>query len=435
MSSRTTSLGPHADLNHGPRRSARILTGLIFSFLIIITVWMNLAALDISVRASGSVIPSSRIQQVQSLEGGIIRELLVREGEQVTAGQLLAKLDTVDYDAQLREQLQNYWGMLATLARLDAEMHGREPVFPADVSAQAPELVAREQALWRSRQAAREASIATAEDVIEQRSKQLAEARSQLASLKDRKQITLAQLEIETSLYQQDAGSRGEYLSAQAEDARMKGEIDTMHLTISRLEAAVAEARASKRQVAAEFLAEVGQQYSELKTRVDALKETLPSSQDRLLRRNLHAPRSGIINRLLITTIGGVVKPGESIMEIVPVSGSLLISTRVKPSDIGFIKPGQKAKIRVSAYDSSVFGAVEGEVVRVGADTIFDERKQPYFEVQLKARKNYLESAEQRLPITPGMAVDVSIKTGKRTVMEYLLKPIVKNFQTALQER
>ncbi len=435
MNNRTTSLSRHADLNHGPRKSALILTGLIFAFLIIITAWMNLAALDISVRATGSVVPSSRIQQVQSLEGGIIRELLVQEGQQVTAGQLLAKLDSVDYDAQLREQLQNYWGMLATLTRLDAEMQGREPVFPADVSAQAPELVQRERALWASRQTAREARIATAEDVIEQREKQLAEARSQLASLRSRKQITLAQLEIESSLYEQDAGSRSEYLNAQAEDTRMNGEIETMRLTVARLEAAVAEAHASKRQVAAEFLAEVGQQYSELKTKVEALKETLPSSKERLLRRNLHAPRDGIVNRLLVTTIGGVVKPGESIMEIVPVSGNLMISTRVKPSDIGFIKAGQKATIRISAYDSSVFGAIDGEVIRIGADTIFDERKQPYFEVQLKADKHYLENGDQQLPITPGMAVDVSIKTGKRTVMEYLLKPIVKNFQTALQER
>ena len=359
----------------------------------------------------------------------------MQEGQKVSQGQLLARLDTIDYDAALRERLRNYWGMLATLTRLDAEMQDREPLFPPDVAAQAPELVAREKALWASRRAAREAAIATADDVIRQREKQLAEARSQLASLRARKQITFAQLEIERDLYEHDAGSRAEYLNAQSEDARMQGEIDTTRLTVARLEAAVREARASKKQVEAEFLAEVGQQYSELKTKVEALRETLPSSKDKLLRRQLHAPSDGIVNRLLVTTIGGVVKPGESIMEIVPVSGSLLISIRVKPSDIGFIRPGQPAKIRVSAYDSSVFGALEGEVVRVGADTIFDEKKQPYFEVQLKARRNYLESGDQRLPITPGMAVDVSIRTGKRTVMEYLLKPIVKNFQTALQER
>ncbi len=435
MSTRQTSLSRHADLDHGPRRAAMILTGLICAFLVILTAWMNLASLDISVRASGSVIPSSRIQQVQSLEGGIVRELLVREGQPVRKGELLARLDTVDYDAQLRERLQNYWGMLATLTRLDAEMQGVEPSFPADLRAQAPELVAREKALWQSRQTARRARLATAGDVIEQREKQLAEARAQLASLRNRKQITLARLEIETDLYEQDAGSKAEYLNARAEDTRMQGEIDATRLAIARLEAAVEEARAAREQVEAEFLAEVGQQYSELKTKVEALKETLPSSKDKLLRRNLHAPRDGIVNRLLVTTIGGVVKPGETIMEIVPVSGSLLISTRVKPSDIGFIKVGQPARIRVSAYDSSVFGALDGEVVRVGADTVFDERKQPYFDVQLKARKNYLEAGDQRLPITPGMAVDVSIRTGKRTVMEYLLKPIVKNFQTALQER
>ncbi len=435
MSTPTASLSRHPDLNRGPRKTALVLIGLIFAFLVIITIWMNVAALDISVRATGAVIPSSRIQQVQSLEGGIVRELLVQEGQQVKQGQLLAKLDSVDYDAALRERLQNYWGMLATLTRLDAEMQGHEPVFPADVVEQAPELVEREKALWASRRNAREAAVATADDVIRQREKQLAEARSQLASLRERKQITFAQLEIERGLYEQDAGSRAEYLSAQSEDARMQGEIDTTRLTIARLEAAVREARASKKQVEAEFLAEVGQQYSELKTKVEALKETLPSSQDKLLRRNLRSPADGIVNRLLVTTIGGVVKPGESLMEIVPVSGSLLISIRVKPADIGFIRPGQPAKIRVSAYDSSVFGSLDGEVVRVGADTVFDEKKQPYFEVQLKAKRNYLESGDQRLPITPGMAVDVSIRTGERTVMEYLLKPIVKNFQTALQER
>ena len=435
MSTRQTSLSPHADLNHGPRRAAMILTGLIFAFLVILTAWMNLASLDISVRASGSVIPSSRIQQVQSLEGGIVRELLVQEGQPVHKGELLARLDTIDYDAQLRERLQNYWGMLATLTRLDAEMRNTEPLFDTDLQTQVPELVAREKALWRSRQTARRARLATADDVIEQREKQLDEARAQLASLQDRKQITLAQLEIETDLYHRDAGSKADYLNARAEDTRIQGEIDATRPTIARLEAAVEEARAAREQVEAEFLAEVGQQYSELKTKIEALKETLPSSQDKLLRRNLHAPRDGIVNRLLVTTIGGVVKPGETIMEIVPVSGSLLISTRVKPADIGFIKVGQPARIRVSAYDSSVFGALDGEVVRVGADTIFDERKQPYFDVQLKAQKNYLEAGDQRLPITPGMAVDVSIRTGKRTVMEYLLKPIVKNFQTALQER
>lgn len=435
MSSRTTSISTEPDLNHGPRRLALILTGLIFTFLVLLGIWMTQASLDIAVRASGTVIPSSRVQQIQSLEGGIVRELLVNEGDRVETGQLLARLDTVEYDAQLRERLQNYWSMLATLARLDAEMREEPPHFPPEVVDQAPELVTREQALWQSRLTARNARIKTAEDVIAQRANALAEAKAQLASLTERRQITLAQLEIETDLYKNDAGSKTEVLSARAEDQRVEGEISTTRLSIARLAAALDEARAARRQLKAEFLAETGQEYSELKTKLQALKASLPSSKDKLLRRNLVAPREGIVNRLLVTTIGGVVKPGESLMEVVPVDGSLLISTRVKPSDIGFIKKGQVAKIRVSAYDPSIFGSIDGTVIRVGADTVFDEKKKPYFDVQLKADRNYLGEGENRLPITPGMAVTASIKTGKRTVMEYLLKPIMKNFQTALQER
>ncbi len=435
MNLQTSSVSRYADLDRGPRRAALILVGLIISFLVITIIWMNFATLDISVHATGSVVPSSRVQQIQSLEGGIIKELPVTEGQHVHKGALLARLDAVEYDAELKERLQNYWSMLARLARLDAEMHDREPVFPAEVTREAPELVKREKSLWLSRKAARTARHNAATGIINQREQELAEARAMLDSLNERKQISLAQLEIETSLYQQDAGSRAEYLNAQADDSRMQGEINTTRITLSRLKAGIEEARATRQREESEFLAEVGQEYTELEAKLAALRESLPSSKDKVLRRDLYAPKEGIVNRLLVTTIGGVVKAGESIMEIVPVDGSLLISTRVKPADIAFIKPGQPALIRISAYDSSVFGALDGEVVRVGADTIFDEKQKPYFDVQLKTEKNYIGKPEQHMNINPGMAVDASIKTGKRTVMEYLLKPIVKNFQTALHER
>ena len=435
MNTQTSPVSRYTDLDRGPRRAAKILVGLIVSFLIITVLWMNFASLDISVHATGSVIPSSRVQQIQSLEGGIVKELLVNEGQHVKKGDLLVRLDTIEYDAALKERLQNYWSMQARLARLDAELHNREPIFSAELQTQVPEMLVREKALWQSRQQARNARVGAAEGSLKQREQELAEGRATLDSLKQRKQISLAQLEIETSLFQQDAGSRSEYLAAKSEDTRMQGEITTTRITLSRLEAAVEEARATKKQVESEYLAEVGKEYSELEMRLSALQETLPSSKDKVLRRELFAPRDGIVNRLLVTTIGGVVKAGDSLMEIVPVDGSLLISSRVKPADIAFIKPGQPVRIRVSAYDSSVFGALEGKVVRVGADTVFDEKQRPYFEVQLKTDKNYVGQPDQHMTISPGMSVDASIKTGKRTVLEYLLKPIVKNLQTALHER
>ena len=198
----------------------------------------------------------------------------------------------------------------------------------------------------------------------------------------------------------------------------------------------MAEAQARLSETRSRFFAEISKEKSEAELRAAQIGEQLTGRNDRVARREMRAPMDGVVNRLLVNTVGGVVKAGETIMEVVPAEDRLLITAKVKPSDIAFLKPGQDARIRVTAYDSSIFGSLPGKVVRVGADAVVDgEKKETYFEVLLEAEKNYLGDPAEHLTISPGMAADASIQTGKRTMMEYMLKPIVKTLDKSLRER
>lgn len=426
----------HPDLDRGPRRAAHILIGALTGFILLTLVWMSFAKLDISVHAVGQVIPSSRVQQIQSLEGGILRQIAVREGQAVKRGDLLAYVENLQYDAELGEHRQNLWAMRAAIARLDAELSGRSPAFPGEIVEQAPDLVAEQRKLWMSRVRERDDALETARRQIVQRREELAEAKSRIASLTSLLATARETLAMEEKLQAQGAGARADLLRTQQEVTRIQGDLDAARTTVPRLQAAIQEGQSRAAQVQSSFLAEASRERSDLEAKVAAMGEQLNASRDRVARREMRSPMDGVVNRLLISTVGGVAKAGETIMELVPVQDTLLISARVKPSDIAFIRPGQPAIVRITAYDSSIFGSLSGKVLRVGADAVQDERKEQfYFEVFLETDRNYLGEPEERLTISSGMAADASIHTGKRTLMEYLLKPVVKTFDKALRER
>lgn len=243
-------------------------------------------------------------------------------------------------------------------------------------------------------------------------------------------------LAIEQTLREQNAGVLTDYLNAQREVTRLEGELEAAEISVSRVQAAVREARSRMDGIRSKYRADAYQELNDLQARASSLVEQQTGHKDRVMRRELRSPVSGIVNRVLISTIGGVAKAGETLIEVVPAQDTLLISAKIKPSDIAFIQPGQKGIVRITAYDSSIFGSLDAKVIRVGADAIVDEQRQEsYFEVTLETDKNYLGKPEERLTISPGMAADASINTGKRTILEYLLKPIVKTFDKALRER
>lgn len=429
-------LSRHHDFDRGPRKAVNILVGVTALFFLFLLIWMSFAPLDISVNAVGTVVPSSRVQQIQSMEGGILQSRPVSEGSRVKKGDLLAIVQNLQFNAEQGESQQTYWGTLAALARLEAEAANKPPVFSPELEKNAPDMVSEQHTLWQSRRRERESSLDALSRQLTQRQQELAEARSRHQTLNDSIGGARESLAIEEKLFAAGAGAKADLLAAQQRYATQKGDLDATGISINRLQAAVQEAQARLSETRARFQMETSKEKSELELRAATVNEQLTGRNDKVARRELRASMDGVVNRVLINTVGGVVKAGETIMEIVPADDRLLISARVKPTDIAFIKIGQSAKIRISAYDSSIFGTLSGKVVRVGADAIVDnERKETYFEVFLQSETNDLGSPEEQLSISPGMGADSSINTGKRTMMEYMLKPVVKTFDKSLRER
>lgn len=425
----------HPDLDRGPRRAVLVMLTLLSAFVMLALVWMSFAKLDISVHAMGKVVPTSRVQTIQSLEGGIIRDIAVREGQMVKRGDLLAHVENLQYNAELGEGRKTQSAIQSAMARLKAEVSGDPLRFDKRLRQQAPALVAEQQKLWDSRRQELEASVAVAQGQIDQRQKEQAEARSRVDSLIRMLSLARETLTMEEKLVAQKAGAAADLLRARQEVSRLEGDLEAARITIQRSDAALAEAHSRLEEVQARYRAESSQKLSDLAADSASLSEKLTAQQDRVNRRELRSPMDGVVNRLIISTEGGVAKPGETIMELVPVNDRLLIAARVKPSDIAFIHPGQTVQVRITAYDSSIFGALEGKVARIGADALIDEREGPYFEVYIETDRNYLGKQEERLTISPGMAADASILTGKRTIMEYLLKPVIKTLDKGLRER
>ena len=424
------------DHDRGPHRAMLALVGSLALFLLIAMLWMSWAKLDISVQASGRVIPTSRVQEIQSMEGGIIQAVAVKEGQTVKRGDLLARLQNLQFNSDLGESRQSFWGAQAAQARLDAEIHRRAPVFSKELLASAPQLVAEQQALWSSRMQDRGNANETLNKQLAQREEELAEARSRIATMVELLADARESLAMEDKLLKQGAGARADYLTAKQRVSSVKGDLDAASVSVQRLQAAIQEARSRLAEADSRFIADASRDRSEAQLKGATTSQQLSARADKVSRRELRAPMDGIVNRVLLNTVGGVAQPGQTLMELVPAQDTLLINARVKPSDIAFIHPGQTTKIRISAYDSSIFGTLTGKVKRVGADAILDkEHQDSYFEVILEADRNYLGQLSERLTISPGMAADASILTGKRTPMEYLLKPVIKTLDKSLRER
>lgn len=438
MNTATRTLGAdtgHPDVELGPPRRAYVLVGLVAAFLVAAVLWATFALLDVSVRARGAVVPPSRLQEVQSLEGGIVQEMLVAAGDRVRRGQPLVRLDATQYEADLGESSQSRAATRLALERVDALLRGGEPAFAAELAAQAPDLAAKERQSWLDALRSHRSALAAANDAVRRRESELAEAHARIDSLRGTVKLAEDAFAIEERLFREGAGARAEYLAAQQRLLAQRGDLEAVRGSIPRLQAALSEARAQAAEVDARARAQWGQQRSELAAKAGVLESTVAGRQDRVQRRELVSPVDGTINRVLIPTRGGVAAAGKPIVEVVPDDAQMLINVRVRPSEIGFIHAGQKASVQVLAYDSSIYGRVNARVERVGADAVVDDKGEAYFEVQLASDQRHLEHQGTKLPISPGMPVEVGIVTGERTVMQYLLKPVLRGLNATLQER
>ncbi len=422
-----------------PPRLWAVVVLLVCSFLGVALLWASLAEIDEISRAEGRVISSSKTQVIQSAESGVILDILVRPGEQVRVGQLLVKLDETTTSSSAGEVQARVHALKAQVARLRLESEGggeADFVCPATVLSAVPSICANEINLMRARQLTLAQSKQVLASRIEQRQRELNEARSNQTRLVSTNELAVQKLALVEPMAERRLVSQTEFLNARQAVADSQGELEVVRESIARLEAALGEARLQADQAELQFrqdsLAELTQRLAEL----SSAEEQLRGASDRVTRTEIRSPVDGVVNSLAVNTVGGFVTAGERLLDIVPLEEVLLIEARLKPSDVAFILPGQQANIKFTAYDFSIFGGLHGRVQNVSADSIIDPNtRETYYVVLIETGASALEFNGRSLPILPGMVANVEILTGKKTILQYLMKPINKARDEALRER
>jgi adhesin transport system membrane fusion protein len=396
--------------------------------LVLFLLWASIARVDEVSRGQGRVIPSSKVQIIQSAEPSTIREILVRSGQTVQKGQLLVRLDNTTSQSELGQLETENARLAQRAARLAGEGGAGAGCVGSDCGDEARLAAVRRSSL-QSQLAALSASV-------EQRRRDMAEAQATASSLEASLRLAREQVAMLEPLAAKGVVPQTELLTAQREAVDIQGRLAAARQAISRSQAAVREAGAEVQRARFDFQQEALNERSQLATKMAVNEETIRGAEGRLARSEIRSPARGVVNDLLVNTLGGYVNAGEQIMQIVPLGDKLLIETRVTPRDIAFIKVGDPANVKVTAYDFSIYGGLNGKVVRVSADSIYDEvERQAYFTVVVETTNAWLTSNGRRLPITPGMLCDVEIVTGKKSVLSYLLKPVLKVSGSALTER
>lgn len=414
-------------------RGARILIWLSLAAAVVMLIWAALAQLDEVTRGEGKVIPSRQIQILQSLDGGIVSEILVREGQVVKVGELLLKVDPTRMVSSLRENQSQYLSLLAKAARLRALAEGSRFVPPPEVMEQSPEIVEAERALYESKRAELDATVGVARQQSTQRSQELISVRAKREQAAQSYTLTARELEMTRPLAKSGAVSDVELLRLERDVARYRGERDSASSDIPRLESAVLEANRKIQEVELTFRNLARSELSETNAKLNSLSESSAGLEDRVKQTEIRSPVNGTVKQLKVNTVGGVVQPGKDVIELVPSDDALLLEARVLPRDIAFLRPGQKALVKFTAYDFAVYGGLEATLEQIGADSVLDEKGNAYFLVRVRTLSSTIGA--QKLPIIPGMVAEVDILTGKKSVLSYLMKPILRAKAKALTER
>ena len=419
------------------QRSPRYLVltvSIITVFVLVALLWMGWAEIDVVVRGSGKVIPARQVQVLQSLEGGIVSEILVREGDQVESNQPLIKISDVAFSSSFEENRLLYYELLAKSARLKAEAHGGDFVRNEKVVDVLPELLQSEESLFESNSSQLKETLSIYEEQINQQQSALEEAQSKRRQLRRQLELLQQELKIKKPLVERRIISEVDYLQVQQREAEAEGELEGVNLSIPRMQSTVEEARRKLEQARLEFRNKAKLELNEVMAELSRIAETQTALEDRVSRTTLRSPVKGVVQRLYANTIGGVIAPGGEIMDIVPREEALLIEVRIKPADIAYIDVGQEARLKFTAYDFAIHGSLRGIVSFVSADTVTDEEGVSYYVARVRPEKAYLGVKSSPMAIKVGMTSETDIITDKKTILEYLLKPIHRGLARALRE-
>lgn len=419
---------------HTPKR---IRVAIYFWLVAVIgfLIWASVAKVDEITRGQGKVVPSGNNKVVQNLEGGIVKDIMVKVGDSVKKGTPLLKIENEKARSQMKATEIKIHELAAKRERLAAEALG----VPFDVNRSQHrddfDFYRNELSLYTSRQRELRSRIEALEEQKSQQQHSETETRQRIADLNRTAELMAKEIAIMRPMVKQGVKSRVEFMHLQREQSKILEELHSAQNTLPKIASAIREIGHKIDEARAEFRNKAKEELNQVEGELLRAKQSYLALQDEVTRTIVRSPIKGIVQKLYIHTVGGVIKPGEDLVEIVPTDDNLWLEVKIKPSDIAFIYPGQKAVVKVSAYDFAIYGSLEGEVVHISADTTKDEKDRPWYIVHIKTKKNYLGSKEKPLKIIPGMTVNVDIMTGKKTVLDYILKPILRAKEYTFTER
>ncbi len=414
-----------------PVHAKTILYWIAF-ILIGLIVWAYFAKVDEVTRGEGRVIPSKQVQIIQSLDGGIVSAILVKEGDNVVAGTPLVRIDETRAVSSLRENQSQYLSLLARQARLQALATGSAFDPPAEVKQNDPNLYAEEYALYQSSKDELASMVSISRDQMEQREKELVEVQFKKELAEKTYESTAKELAANKPLLASGAVSEIDILKLEREVNRARGEIDQARAQISRIQVSITEARRKITEVEQTFRSKVRTELTDASAKLGSLTETSVALSDKVKQATLKSPVNGKVSRIFFNTVGGVIQSGKEVMEIVPTDDALVIETKIEIKDIAFLRPQQPAVVKLTAYDYTIYGTLDGVLEGISADSTVDDKGHAYYLVRVRTLKS---SLGEGLPIIPGMVAQVDILTGKKTILSYLLKPVLKAKATAFTER
>jgi len=415
------------------QRAQTIVRAAIVVVLLLI-VWASLAHVDEVTKGDGKVIPSRQLQLVQSFDGGVVSEILVKEGQVVEKDQLLLKIDETRATSGVRESAAQGFALRARQARLRALAEGApfQPPAAAGDSVDTKRIVEEERRLYETRLSELNTMVAINHQQLQQRQQELTEMRSRKTSAERSLDLSQQELSKTRPLLATGAVSEVDILRLEREVSKARGDSEQSSAQIARVQASIGEAQRKMQETELNFRNEARKEMAETLGKLNALNEGAVALTDKVDKSQIKSPVRGRVQRLLANTVGGVVQPGKDIVEIVPLDDALVLEAKVLPKDIAFIHPGQAATVKFSAYDFAIYGGLTAEVENISPDTVVDERGNAFYLVRVRTHQS---NFSEKMPIIPGMTAEVDILTGNKTVMSYLLKPVLKGKAYALRER
>lgn len=423
-----------AVLEDSPRKLRFVLLFWLIT-VVVLLLWAAFAPIDELVRGGGKVIPGGENQMIQHLEGGIVSEILVKEGQRVKGDEILLKVDNVKSSANYESSQYKWAELRAKIVRLRAEATGRSFSPTAEDMAKIPRQMMEERSLYISNQDRLRSQIQGLRDQYSQKQNEKIEVQGRISEQKRALALIREEVAISEPMVAQGIKPKIEFLKLQREMSNLSEQYNALQASIPRINAAMSQINSKIRETQSEFRMKAQQELNEAETEYSRVNVESSALADQVTRTAIKSPINGIVQKLYVNTVGGVIKPGDNLVEIVPTEGGLLIEAKINPSDIAFIYPGQKAVVKVTAYDFSIYGSLDGKVVTISPDTVIDKNDNVYYIVKIQTDKKYLGSKEKPLKIIPGMMVNVDIVTGKKTILEYILKPILKAKQYTFTER